>query len=204
MSAVPSLQVPGYEDSDDEHPEPSTPPLSNPQADHKLLTHQYDSLDELVDDLHEWAAQALFGIRKQRSLNPVKDFGYTRVDFCCVKDKIRPSESIAGRKSSTTKTGCGWKASAKARVCNGRRWTLEIQGDSVHNHAAAEGREDISTFRKLLPEHVAFVTTFVNRPPLAPCTGRFTAQLGIPCRHELLRRHQANDLVLQKEDFHPY
>ncbi len=58
MSAVLSLQVPGYEDSDDEHPEPSTPPLSNPQADHKLLTPQYDSLDELVDDLHEWAAQA--------------------------------------------------------------------------------------------------------------------------------------------------
>ncbi|KAJ4294809.1 hypothetical protein N0V88_005043 [Collariella sp. IMI 366227] len=133
MASV-SLRVPGYEDSDsDEPPDTSTPaPLSNPPPDHKLLTHLYDSLDELVDDLHEWGAQALFG--------------------------------ITGRQSSTTKTGCVWQASAKARACNGRRWTLEIREGSAHNHAAAEGREDISTFRKFLPEHTAFVATFVNRP----------------------------------------
>jgi hypothetical protein len=28
-----------------------------------------------------------------------------------------------------------------------------------------------------------------NLPPLPPCTGRFTAQYGIPCSHEILRRH---------------
>jgi hypothetical protein len=123
----------------------------------------YDSLDELVDDLHDWGAQALFGIRKLRVNNKVDSFGYTRVDFCCLKDKIRPSESVAGRKTSTTKTGCSWQATAKALASNGRKWTLEIR-DSTHNHTAAEGREDIPTLRKFKPEYIAFVATFVNRP----------------------------------------
>jgi hypothetical protein len=93
----PSLQVPGYEDSDhdEEPPEPSTP-LANPPPDHKLLTHLYDSLDELVHELQEWAAQALFGIRRQRSLNPVKDFGYTRVDFCLNDSAVASAPEIDG------------------------------------------------------------------------------------------------------------
>jgi hypothetical protein len=41
-------------------------------------------------------------------------------------------------------------------------------------------------------------------PPLAPCTGQFTAQFGLPCRHELLGRYNDGGLVLQKQDFHPY
>ena len=40
--------------------------------------------------------------------------------------------------------------------------------------------------------------------PLKPCLGRFTAQYGMPCSHKLLERYQAKNLVLQKEDFHPY
>ena len=39
---------------------------------------------------------------------------------------------------------------------------------------------------------------------LPPCTRRFTAQYGMPCSHALLERHQAKNLVLRKEDFHPY
>ena len=160
MDAARLLEVPGYDDDRDY----DVPPLSNPPPEHPLLNRLYDSLDELVSDLHEWGAQALFGIRKQRSLNYVKDFGYTRVDFCCLRDKIRPTKAFTKRHSSTTKTNCTWQASAKARVSNGRRWTLEIRDDCSHNHAAAEGREDIATFRKFAPEHVAFVGTFVNRP----------------------------------------
>lgn len=159
------LQVPGYDDDDPgDHDKSPVPPLTNPPPDHKLLTHLYDTFDELVDDLHEWAAQALFGIRKQRSINKVKDFGYTRVDFCCLRDKIRPSKALTKRQSSTTKTGCEWQASAKALTCNNRRWTLEIREGCSHNHAAAEDRDDIVTFRKFKPEHVAFVGTYVNRP----------------------------------------
>jgi hypothetical protein len=52
--ARPSLQVPGYQD--DEPPEASTLPLSNPPPNSKLLAYQYDSLAELVDDLYEWGA----------------------------------------------------------------------------------------------------------------------------------------------------
>ncbi|KAK4148454.1 hypothetical protein C8A00DRAFT_19720, partial [Chaetomidium leptoderma] len=55
MAAV-SLQVPGYDDDAPDEAAPEVPPLSNPPPDHKLLTHQYDALDELVDDLHEWGA----------------------------------------------------------------------------------------------------------------------------------------------------
>ena len=35
-------------------------PLANPPATHKLNTHKYDSYDDLIDDLHDYAAQAGF------------------------------------------------------------------------------------------------------------------------------------------------
>ncbi|KAK0728800.1 hypothetical protein B0T26DRAFT_673273 [Lasiosphaeria miniovina] len=38
-------------------------------ADHKLLNHKYGSLDNLIDDLHNWAASALFAIKKLRTAN---------------------------------------------------------------------------------------------------------------------------------------
>jgi hypothetical protein len=142
-------------------------PLSNPPPNYKLLNHQYDTLDDLVDDLHNWSAQALFGIKKLRACNPVKGLGYTRVDFYCLRDKIRPSEAFTGRTSSTTKTGCSWLVRAKALTSNNRKWTLEIPEDYVaHNHTPAEGREDIATIRKFKPEHIAFIASFVNRPTI--------------------------------------
>ena len=160
MAAAHLLEVPGYEDD----PEYDVPPLSNPPPDHSLLNRLYESLDDLVSDLHEWGAQALFGIRKRRSLNYVKDFGYTRVDFCCLRDKIRPTKAFTKHHSSTTKTNCLWQALAKALISNVEDGPLEILEDCSHNHAAAEGREDIATFRKFGPEHIAFVGTFVGRP----------------------------------------
>jgi hypothetical protein len=39
---------------------------------------------------------------------------------------------------------------------------------------------------------------------LKPCTGRFTAQYGMPCSHKLFERYQVKNLMLKKEDFHPY
>ena len=53
-------------------------------------------------------------------------------------------------------------------------------------------------------ESVVPSITEPNPSPLTPYTNQFTTQFGIPCRHELLRRHQAKDLVLQKADFHLY
>ncbi|KAK3933563.1 hypothetical protein QBC46DRAFT_359576, partial [Diplogelasinospora grovesii] len=70
----------GFDAPDDASP---PPPLSNPPAGHNLVTLQYNTLDDLMDDLHEWSAQALFGVRKMRVANKVKDFGMTRVDISC-------------------------------------------------------------------------------------------------------------------------
>lgn len=156
-----SLQVPGYDDDDDVEPT-IVPPLSNPPLDHPLVTQQYDSLDALVEDLHEWGAQALFGIRRLCANNYVKGFGYTRVDFCCSRDKIRPCESFTRRQSSTTKTRCLWLATTKALASNDRKWSSQIR-EGIYNHSAAEGREAIPSLHQFKPEHVAFVAIFVNR-----------------------------------------
>ena len=165
MAPTVDLTVPGYEDDDPLDPEPQTEPLSNPPLNHKLLNYQYDSLEDLVSDLHDWGAQARFGIKKARVANAVKGFGYTRVDFTCLKDKIRPTEAPAGRASSTTKNNCPWGATAKALASNGRRWTLEIRsGYETYNYPPAEGREDIATLRRFKLEHVAVIALHVNHP----------------------------------------
>ena len=81
-------------------------PLSNPPASHRLLTHKYDNLADLMDELHEWAALAGFGVRKKRSNNYVKDFGPTRIDISCARDAICVSNAHGSRQTSTTKCGC--------------------------------------------------------------------------------------------------
>jgi hypothetical protein len=108
--ATPSLQVPGYDDNEvsdisisDDAPI-DVPPLSNPLPSYKLLAYKYNSLDKLTNDLYNWAAQALFDIRKLRVNNKVEGFGYTRIDFYYLKDKVRPSRAITKRISSTIKT----------------------------------------------------------------------------------------------------
>lgn len=167
---MPDLRVPGYDDDDDDDDDDllqsPVAPLSNPPPGHKLLTHPYDSLAELEGDLRDWAAQALFGIKRKSASNAVKDFGYTRVEFTCLRDKIRASEAIVGRAStSTMKMDCSWSAVAKALATTGRKWMLEIrEGHEDHNHPPAEDREAIPTLRKFGPEHKAFIATFINRP----------------------------------------
>jgi hypothetical protein len=152
-------------DDDDSDPEDAPEPLANPPPYHKLLTYHYDTLNDLADDLHDWAAQALFGVRKARSANPIKGFGYSRIDFVCMKDKIRPTESITRKATSTAKSDCGWMATAKALASNNRKWTLEIRaGCEDHNHPPAESREAIATLRKFNAEHKAFVASFLDRP----------------------------------------
>ena len=43
-----------------------------------------------------------------------------------------------------------------------------------------------------------------NPAPLPSCTGKFTAQWGIPCSHTLLRKHEEGSLRLSKLDFDPF
>ena len=66
------------------------PPLSNPNASHKLTSGKYDSLDDLLNDLYNHAAKAGFAVYKIRSNNYVKGFGATRVNLGYLKGKIRP------------------------------------------------------------------------------------------------------------------
>ena len=80
-------------------------PLLNPPPSHKLQTHKYDSFDDLIDDLHEYTAQAGFSIRILRLSNKHKDLGYTRYDIACSLDKIRPSKEHS-RTASTAKRDC--------------------------------------------------------------------------------------------------
>jgi hypothetical protein len=48
---------------------------------------------------------------------------------------------------------------------------------------------------------LGFITKLASR---TQCTNSFTTQFGIPCRHKLLKRHRAGELILVKEDFHPF
>src|ERR1700716_3765476 len=77
------------DDTEDEVPavaaRPTVVPLSNPAPGNRLLSHGYDTLDELEQELRAHAASALFNVRRLRSSNPVPDFGPTRVIFCCTK-----------------------------------------------------------------------------------------------------------------------
>jgi hypothetical protein len=66
--------------------------LTNPPADHKLLTYQYPTLLDLEDDFHDFAATAGFAVYTKRSSNKVKNQGYTRIDYGCALGALRPSE----------------------------------------------------------------------------------------------------------------
>ena len=100
----------GCEDSDcEDDPIPAVdkdvPPFSNPPANHALLASKYDSLEALMEDLHEFCASARFSVIKQRSNNYVKGFGPTRVDLICARGMIRKQEALS-RDTSTAKVGC--------------------------------------------------------------------------------------------------
>jgi hypothetical protein len=161
------------DDTEDEVPEvaarPAVAPLSNPAPGNRLLSHGYDTLDELERELRAHAASALFNVRRLRSGNPVPDFGPTRVIFCCTKDTIRKSESLAGRTTTTRKTGCGWRAVATALKRNNRKWRLElIDGHTEHNHPPAEVKEAISTQLHWTAEQKAFVAAENDKPGVKP------------------------------------
>ena len=95
------------DDSNSDH-EHELPPLSNPPPHHDLLTTQFETLDDLEDQLHDFTARAGFSVYRRRSSNKVKDFGYSRIDFACSQNKITAS-TARSRASSTIKHDCGWR-----------------------------------------------------------------------------------------------
>ena len=135
--------------------------FSNPPPNHRLLTQAYSSLEELEADLYDYCAQARFSVAKLRSVNKVKDFGYTRVDYGCAKGKIRASKATS-RITSTSKVGCNWEASAKALLVDGARpWRFSIKpGFEQHlNHKP----EDWKASNKFMEEHVEFIKQYLDR-----------------------------------------
>lgn len=79
--------------SDSDVPRDAPAPLSNPDANHRPSHGQYDTLDDLLDDLHDYATLAGFAIHKKRSKNYVKGFRATRVDIGCYKGKVQASRA---------------------------------------------------------------------------------------------------------------
>ncbi|EAQ88884.1 hypothetical protein CHGG_05503 [Chaetomium globosum CBS 148.51] len=143
------------------------PPFSNPPANHPLFTTKYDTLDDLMEVLHDHAAKAHFSVVKGRSSNKVEDIGYTRFDILCQKGKIRPSEAHS-RPSSTNKRGCKWQAVATALKRNGRKWSCElVDGATEHNdHPTPTESDDFVATRSFEPEHKALIASYLDRPAI--------------------------------------
>jgi len=137
--------------------------LSNPSSDHKLLTSQYSTLQDLEDDFHDFVAKAGFSIYTKRSSNKIKSLGYTRIDYGCAFDSLRPSIAHS-RAPSTIKKNCTWEATAKALRVNNRQWTLEIrEGCETHNHGATTGPK---MRRKFTKEQKEFIKSYLDRPAI--------------------------------------
>ena len=173
MSDGPDASSDSSSDSDDDRDRappntgPSQPhgplPLTNPPRDHKLFTTLYDSFDELMADLNNWADKAKFGVRKLRGCNPVKDFGWSRYDIGCWRGTVRRDQGHGNRSTVTKMRDCPWQGAAKALACNGRKWTFELKiGSEVHeNHGPAKSSKRIVQW---LPEHIGVVAPYINTP----------------------------------------
>ncbi|KAK0703304.1 hypothetical protein B0T26DRAFT_681002 [Lasiosphaeria miniovina] len=160
-----AARAPSPGENDDAHPAPAPVPLSMPPPDHKLFTHKYDFLVDLMDDLEEWSASALFCVRKLRASNKIKDFGHSCVEISCQRGKIRLSEATTQKSQQRTiKCDCLLKLVAKALAKDKRKWTLHIV-NSTHNHPPAESRANL--VGKFLPKHKAFVATYSDRPAIS-------------------------------------
>ena len=80
----------------------------------------------------------------------------------------------------------------------GKAWC----GEAPYNLSARALSMVTKQYRTMLG--AAKTTARPNPLPLPPCTGQFTDQYGIPCSHELLRRHEDGGVTLKKLDFHPF
>src|SRR5437762_4575803 len=111
---------------------PPPPPLSNPPVSHRLLTHKYDNLDDILGELDAFAASAGFSIVRKNSANRVDGFGPTsiRIECACGQRKASKAQS---RNSSTKKRDCPWYCQLQALKDNGRLWTMKIGKSSQHD-----------------------------------------------------------------------
>ena len=81
--------------SDPDTPRDTPPPLSNPTASYKLTNGQYNSFNDLFNDLQDHVAKVGFTIYKIRSYNYIAGFSATRYNLGCYKGKIRTSNAYS-------------------------------------------------------------------------------------------------------------
>ncbi|KAK3383927.1 hypothetical protein B0T24DRAFT_606826 [Lasiosphaeria ovina] len=129
---------------DDDAPDaPPPPPLSNPPPGHKLFNTKYNTLDNLIDDLSEFAASATFffffflSLRVCSPNNYLKDFGATR------------------------------QAVAKALIYNDRKWTFELLPGYIEYTGHPPTDRDFNLLRSKVifgPKYKAVIATYTDRP----------------------------------------
>ena len=74
---------------------------------HRLLTHKYDNLDDILGELDAFAASAGFSIIRKNSANRVDGFGPTLIRIECACGQ-RVASKAQSRNSSTKKRDCPW------------------------------------------------------------------------------------------------
>ncbi|KAK0713639.1 hypothetical protein B0T26DRAFT_804373 [Lasiosphaeria miniovina] len=134
-----------------------------PLPDHKLWSHKYDTIDQLMNDLQACAISVGFFIKKMRSNNHVKDFGATRVDISCLQNKTRPSEAFS-QTNYPKECDCEFKAVATALVKDNQKWTFDLK-ESAHNHKLEKDPDKVFRPRRFwTDEEKAFVASYNDRP----------------------------------------
>jgi len=83
------------------------PPYSNPPEGYKLFTYEYTSLDDIMEDLYEFAYSVRFSVIKKQPSNYLKKDGFslTRYNIECNKGPIRKPE-VYSRQTLTAKKNC--------------------------------------------------------------------------------------------------
>ena len=83
------------------------PPYLNPPKGYKLFTYKYTSLDDIIEDLYEFAYSVPFNVVKKRPSNYLKKDGFslTRYDIECNKGPVRKLE-VYSRQTLTAKKNC--------------------------------------------------------------------------------------------------
>lgn len=175
--------------------------LFRPNGDHQVLEETYMT----ASIVKQWATcytnQRLnFG---HRTTSPVESMNRYLKSFVVngnstVFEAITQSLNMVKEMEVNLKEGRAQETGRLKREYLGKAWL----GEAPYNVASRALKKISLQYRHMLgaiktPERP-------NPAPLTPCTGQFTKQYGMPCSHELYRRHTEGELSLTNIDFHPY
>lgn len=158
--------------SSDDEPSSEPPPVGQalfpmtdwPPAGHCLLTKRWNTLEELLAEVKEFATEAGFAIYKLRGSDNGGDGKPTRYDLSCTLDKPVKSKSTGLRNTSSKKRDCPWRGTAKLQKEHGK-WVFYLRNAAAshrHNHEPVSRPEAIQKSKRLKPEQVAFVAQIIE------------------------------------------